>query len=71
MANTKKKSFLDSLWFNSAMSVVSVFVLVNHLVTNYFSGDYYRSFVLIIVWVIITFYFVYTTIKIAKKNKKI
>lgn len=59
----KSKQFFDSLWFNAVMSVVSVGVLVERIITNYLSGDYYHEFILIIIWIVMVYHFVGTTIK--------
>ncbi|MAF79650.1 hypothetical protein CL629_01070 [bacterium] len=66
----KINSFFDSLWFNAIASVVSIGVLVERVVTNYLSGDYYHEFILIIVWVVILFHFIAATIKANKKRRE-
>ena len=57
-----KKSFLDGLWFNAIMSIVSIGVLVEKIILkNYLSGDNYREFVLIIIWIVLAFHFIKIT----------
>jgi hypothetical protein len=57
----KVKSFLDSLQFNAAMSVVSVALLAQKIIRNILSGDYYQEFIIIIIWIVIAFHFIKTT----------
>jgi len=59
--NKKFKSFLDSVWFNAIMSVVSVGVLIEKVVSNYLSGNYYQEFILIIIWIVLVYHFIKTT----------
>ncbi len=54
--NEKKQSIITSLWFTAAMSVVSLVVLVEKLVTLS-SGDT-RNLILIPIWVVIAYHFI-------------
>ena len=60
------KSFLDSLLFNAIMSVVSVVVLGEKLFTGYLSGDF--NFIMIIIWMVIAFHYIATSIKTINKK---
>ncbi len=54
--NEKKQSIITSLWFTAAMSVVSLVVLVEKLVTLS-SGDT-RNLILIPIWAVIAYHFI-------------
>ena len=57
----KFRAFYDSIGFSVAMSIIAVAALMEKVIGVIVSGDYYRQFVLIIVWVIIIYHFVKET----------
>lgn len=59
----KNRSLFDSLWFSAVASVIAVVALVNNVVTNYLSGNYYQNSILIIFWLIVSYHYIRATIK--------
>jgi len=49
----KKESFLNSLWFNAAMSVVAVVLLITNIID--------KKYIMIIIWLVITYHYVKVT----------
>ncbi len=57
------KTFLDSLWFNSIMSILAVALLVTNILN--------QKYILVVVWVVIAYHFLRGTIKAKEiKNEK-
>jgi hypothetical protein len=52
----KNQSFFDSLWFNAIMSVVAVVALADQVIN--------QKYIMIIIWLVITYHFVRTTMEI-------
>ncbi len=57
----KYKSFFDSFWFNAAMSVVSIVVLVESIIE--------QSYVFIVLWIVILYHFIRATRKAHKEKR--
>jgi len=55
-----KTKFFDSLWFNAIMSIVAVVVLVNNIIN--------QKYIMIIIWIVITFHFIKATKKSMPKK---
>lgn len=66
--NSNKTSIISSFWFAAAMSVVSVFVLGEKLVT-FSSGDM-RNMILIPIWILIAYHFISVTYKSWKQSSR-
>jgi len=57
----KKESFFDSLWFNAIMSIVAIVAIAIKVI--------YQSYnFMIIIWLIIAYHFITTTLKKRKIN---
>ena len=66
--NKKQTSFITSIWFTAAMSVVSVVVLGEKLFTLS-SGDT-RNLILIPIWIVIAYHFISETYKSWKQPNR-
>ena len=57
----KNKSFFDSLWLNAIMSGVAIVGLIKNVIDG--------RYILVIVWVIISFHFIRAAKKAAKEKR--
>ncbi len=51
----KSKSFLDSLWFNTIMSILAIVMIVNQIIN--------QKYILLIIWLIIAYHFIREVMK--------
>ncbi len=65
----KKKSFITSIWFTGAMSVVAIVVLGEKLVI-FSSGDI-RNLIGIPIWILIAYHFISVTYRSWKQQAQV